>query len=95
MKGTEIVIIGVGAYVASAPQPKVFIFTKSHYRWMWLPGNRTKGPVQGAVPTTDEKVAAFDSLAGTYEVNGSSVTFRPIVVCAIASWLAMSLGSFA
>ena len=31
-KVTEIVVTGEGAYVATQPQPSVFIFTKRHYQ---------------------------------------------------------------
>jgi hypothetical protein len=79
---TEIVITGAGAYTATAPQPGVFIFTKNHYSWMWLPGTQPRAMFKAQVPTTEEKLAAFDSLAassGTYELKGSTATFRPTV----------------
>jgi hypothetical protein len=81
-KVTEIVITGAGAYAATEPQPGVFIFTKSHFSWMWVPGNQPRPRFKAQVPTTEEKLAAFDSLSassGTYELNGSTATFRPIV----------------
>jgi hypothetical protein len=81
-KVTEIVFTGAGAYVTSAPQPGVFIFTKSYYSWTWLPGTQPRALFKAEAPTTEEKLAAFDSLpasSGTYELNGSMVTFRPIV----------------
>ena len=64
-KVTEIVITGAGAYTATAPQPSVFMFTKSHYSWMWLPGTQPRALFRAQVPTTDEKLAAFDSLAAS------------------------------
>jgi hypothetical protein len=81
-KVTEIVFTGAGAYVTSEPQPGVFIFTKSYYSWTWSPGTQPRALFKAEVPTTEEKLAAFDSLAassGTYELNGSTATFRPIV----------------
>jgi hypothetical protein len=81
-KVAEIVITGAGAYAVTAPQPGVFIFTKSHFSWMWVPGTQPRAPFKALVPTTEEKLAAFDSLSassGTYELNGSTATFRPIV----------------
>lgn len=81
-KVTEIVITGAGAYAVTAPQPGVFIFTKSHFSWMWVPGSQPRALFKAQVPTTGEKLAAFDSLSassGTYELNGSTATFRPIV----------------
>jgi hypothetical protein len=81
-KVTEIVITGAGAYAATAPQPGLFIFIKSHFSWMWVPGTQPRALFKALVPTTEEKLAAFDSLcasSGTYELNGSTATFRPIV----------------
>lgn len=81
-KATEIVVTGAGAYAVSAPQPGLFIFTKSHYSWMWVPGGTPRALFKTEVPTNEEKLAAFDSLmasSGTYELNGSTATFRPIV----------------
>lgn len=81
-KVSEIVITGAGAYAVAAPQPGVFIFTKSHFSWMWVPGTQPRALFKALVPTTEEKLAAFDSLSassGTYELNGSTATFRPIV----------------
>jgi len=81
-KATEIVVTGAGAYTESAPQPSVFIFTKTHFSWMWVPGSTPRTLFKTQVPTNEEKLAAFDSLAassGTYEVSGSTVTFRPVV----------------
>jgi hypothetical protein len=81
-KPTEIVTTGAGAYAVSAPEPGVFIFTKSHFSWMWVPGTTPRALYKAALPTNEEKLAAYDSLiasSGTYEVNGSTVTFRNIV----------------
>lgn len=81
-KVTEIVVTGAGASTVSAPQPSVFIFAKKHYSLMWVPGNTPRTLFKAQVPTDEEKLAAFDSLvasSGTYEVSGSTVTFRPIV----------------
>lgn len=81
-KPTEIVMTGAGAYAVSAPQPGLFIFTKSHFSWMWTPGSTPRTLFKAAVPTNEEKVAAYDSLiptSGTYELNGSTATFRYIV----------------
>ena len=81
-KVTEIVVTGAGAYTASAPQPSVFIFAKNHYGLMWVPGNTPRALFKAQLPTNEEKLGAFDSLAassGTYEVSGSTVTFRFIV----------------
>lgn len=79
---TEIVVTGAGAYTESAPQPSVFIFSKNHYSPMWVPGSTPRALFKAQPPTNEEKLAAFDSLiasSGTYEVSGSTVTFRFIV----------------
>jgi hypothetical protein len=81
-KVTEIVISGAGAYATTAPQPGLMIFTKSHYSWMWVPGTTPRVLFKSQTPTSEEKVAAFDSVvasSGTYELNGATATFRPIV----------------
>jgi hypothetical protein len=81
-KPTEIVQTGAGAYVVSAPQPGMIIFTKSHFSWIWGPGSAPRPLFKAAVPTKEEKLAAFDALvasSGTYELNGSTATFRHIV----------------
>ena len=81
-KVTEIVVTGAGSYTESAPQPSVFIFAKNHYALMWVPGSTPRALFKAQPPTNEEKVAAFDLLragAGTYELSGSTITFRHIV----------------
>jgi hypothetical protein len=81
-KVTEVVVTGAGAYTTTSPQPSVFIFAKNHYSFLWVMGNQPRALYKTQPPTDEEKLAAFDSLnagAGTYEVNGSTVTFRHIV----------------
>ena len=81
-KVTEIVVTGAGAYSVSTPEPSLFMFAKTHYSLMWVPGDKPRTFYVAEVPTNEEKLAAFDSLtasAGTYEVSGSTVIFRPIV----------------
>lgn len=72
-KVTEIVVTGAGASTVSTPQPSVFIFAKSHYSLMWVPGSTPRALFKAQVPTNEEKLAAFDSLvasSGTYGVSG-------------------------
>lgn len=64
-------------------QPGLYIFTTSHYSAVYTPG---AGPrVKSAtsfVPTTDEMVAQYQTLivdSGSYEINGSSFTLRPMI----------------
>jgi hypothetical protein len=49
---------------------------------MYVGSDKPREPYAGAAPTTEEKVAAFDSLlanAGTYEITGKTLTLRPTV----------------
>ena len=81
-KVTEVVVTGAGAYTTSAPQPSVFIFAKNHYSFLWVMGDTPRALYKTQPPTNEEKLEAFDLLnagAGTYEVSGSTVTFRHIV----------------
>lgn len=81
-KVTEIVVTGAGSYSVSTPEPSLFLFAKTHYSLMWVPGDKRRTFYVAEVPTNEEKLAAFDSLtasAGRYEVSGTTVTFRPIV----------------
>ena len=81
-KVSEIVVTGAGASTISSPQPGLFIFTRSHYSIMYVPGGKPRTLKKAEAATTDEKVAAFDSFlanAGAYELAGSTLTIRPIV----------------
>jgi len=64
-------------------QPGLWIFTDGYYSAVWT---RTAEPrVAAAIhfqPTDEEKVAEYDSIivnTGTYSVNGTTMTFRPMV----------------
>ena len=79
---TEIVVTGADAATVSNPQPSLFIFAKSHYSMMYVSDTRPRALYKGENPTTEEKLAAFDSFianTGTYEVAGSTLTIHPIV----------------
>jgi Lipocalin-like domain len=81
-KVSEIVVTGAGASTISSPQPSLFIFTRSHYSIMYVPGSKPRALKKAEAATTDEKIAAFDSFvanAGAYELAGSTLTIRPIV----------------
>jgi hypothetical protein len=63
-------------------QPGVLIFTKSHYSFIRVVGSKPRELFQTLIPTSDEKIRAFDSFtasSGTYELNGTVVIMRPIV----------------
>ena len=81
-KVAEIVVTGADASNVANPQPSLFIFAKSHYSMMLIPGNEPRTLFKGEEPTNQEKMSAFDSFVantGTYEVTGSTLTIRPIV----------------
>ncbi len=72
---------GGGSTTITPSQPGLFIFTEGHYSAVYTLGGEPRS--QSAVsfnPTAEEKVAQYDSIilnAGTYDVSGSTVTFRP------------------
>lgn len=64
-------------------QPGLYIFAEEHYSAVYAPGAepRTKSAVS-FTPTTDEMVAQYQSVivnSGTYEIDGSSFTLRPMI----------------
>lgn len=65
------------------PLPSVFIFTEHHYSMMWLPSVESqKSFAERWNPTDQEKIERFNSLivnAGTYQVEGSTLTAHPVV----------------
>ena len=78
----EIVVTGAGASNTPNPQPGLLIFTRTHYSFMWVPGNQPRTLFKAEDPTNDEKIMAFDSFVGntgTYEVSGPTLTTRPTV----------------
>jgi hypothetical protein len=72
---------GSGSATITPPQPGLFIFTERYYSAVHSLGGepRSRSAVSFS-PTAEEKVAQYDSIianAGTYDVSGSTVTFRP------------------
>lgn len=81
-KVVEIVTTGAEPENTPSPQPGLFIFGQKHYSMMWIRGDKARAPYAGEVPTTEEKLRAFDSFTantGTYEVSGSTIAVRPMV----------------
>src|SRR5712692_5501730 len=81
-KVVESVVTGANASTNANPQPSLFIFAKTHYSMMLVPGNQPRALFKAQEPTNEEKIPAFDSFianTGTYEVTGSTLTIRPIV----------------
>ncbi len=80
-KVTEIVVTGTGAFRNAAPQPGLFIFTPTHYSFLYVPDNEARALFEGPVATDSEKLRAFDSFlanVGTYVISGTTVMLRPI-----------------
>src|SRR6267142_4030788 len=81
-KVAEIVVTGPDAFTTPNPHPGLFIFTRTHYSVLLVPGKQPRALFKAETPTTAEKIAAFDSLAantGTYEISDSTLTVRPMV----------------
>ena len=70
-------------------QPSLFIFTKSHYSMLFLQTDQPRpgypAPQTRQNLTDAEKVVRFEhwrpftSASGTYQVNGTTATLRPII----------------
>jgi len=75
---------GGDAWTARAiPNASLYIFTESHYSYMYMPGaepqRRFTDPNR---PTDAEKVAAYDSFvagSGTYTLTGSTLRLQALV----------------
>ena len=74
---------GDGSPVIEPSQPGLYIFTDGYYSAVYPRGSdpRIKSEVSFQ-PTQEEMVAQYETIivnTGTYEINGSMVTFRPII----------------
>jgi hypothetical protein len=74
---------GSGSPVIEPSQPGLYIFAAGYYSAVFAPGPnpRIKSEVSFQ-PSPEEMVAQYESIivnTGTYEIDGSSVTFRPII----------------
>ncbi len=72
-----------GSPVIDPSQPGLYIFAEGHYSAVFAPGAEPRVPAEIAFqPTPEEMVAQHESIivnTGTYEISGSTVTFRPII----------------
>ena len=79
------VIAEDGDTVQTDLQPSLYIFTHEFFSVMYIDGSEPRpmrGPRSKSELTDAEKIAEYDSFigyAGTYEVDGSTVTLRPRV----------------
>jgi hypothetical protein len=81
-KIAEEVVTGSNASTTTSPQPSLFIFTRTHYSMLRVASAKPRILFKGTDPTTDEKIAAYDTFTantGTYEISGTTLTVRPIV----------------
>jgi hypothetical protein len=73
------------AWTARAvPNASLYIFTETHYSYMYVPGAEPRRRFTGDPnrPTDAEKVAAYDSFvagSGTYALTGSTLTLQALV----------------
>ena len=74
---------GDGTAIIDPSQPGLYIFGEGYYSAVFAPGAEARVPAEIAFqPTPEEMVAQHESIivnTGTYEINGSTVTFRPII----------------
>ena len=77
----ELTITGANPSSTVDP-PSLLIFTPTHYSMMRTVGPQPRASFVAINPTSEEKVAAYDSFianSGTYELSGTTLTTRPIV----------------
>jgi len=74
---------GGGAPVIAPSQPGLYIFTDTHYSGVFAPGPEPRvGSAVSFQPTEEEIIAQYQTIivnTGTYEVDGSTITFRPML----------------
>ena len=74
---------GDGSPVIDPSQPGLYIFVEGYYSAVYTIGTEPRVLAEVAFqPTPEEMVAQHESIivnAGTYEISGSTVTFRPII----------------
>lgn len=93
-KVAEIVTTGANAATNSSPQPSLVIFARGHYSYLSVNGTTPRpsaAPARDSAKLTDaEKIARYEEWnnftanAGTYEVNGTTLTRRPSVAKSIS-----------
>ena len=86
---TEVIVTGANASTNSSPQPSLYIFTRQHYSILSVGGTTARkaaaAPKDPARLTDAEKLAQYElwnpftANSGTYQVNGTTLTTRPLV----------------
>lgn len=78
---TDIGRQNVEGSMTDKPFPNLFIFTPRHYSMVWVLG-ASEPFAERWKPTDEEKKERFDSMvvnAGTYEIDGATLTAHPMV----------------
>lgn len=74
---------GDGSPVISPSQPGLYIFAEGYYSAVYAPRAEPRVPSAIAFqPTLEERAAQHETIivnTGTYEVSGSTITYRPII----------------
>jgi hypothetical protein len=81
-KITEITTTGQSNKTIANPQPGLMTIGRKYYSMTYNPGDKTRTPFAGDIPTDREKLDAFDTLiasAGTYELSGDLFTISPLI----------------
>ena len=91
---SSIVTTGANAVNISTPQPSLITFAKNHYSWVSVNGTAARPKFADAKDpnklTNAEKIARFEQWnpftgqAGTYQLNGNTLTRRPTVAKNVA-----------
>jgi hypothetical protein len=91
---SDIVATGANAATNTSPQPSLVIFTAGHYSYVSVNGSAPRpefAPAKDPAKLTDaEKIARFEqwnpftAQSGTYQIEGTTLTRRPLVAKNIA-----------
>lgn len=83
---TEITTPGPNGPTTASAQPNIQIFTARHYSVTTIRGDLPRANTSGGGQPTDKDLAdafrAFAARAGTYEIRGAEIVYRPLVTMA-------------
>jgi hypothetical protein len=81
-KVTEVTLTGPNARTITVTQPSLYIFTKKHFCFAEIRGEKPQPDLPQKDATDAQKVATwtpFNAALGTYEIKGTTFTGRVIV----------------